>query len=402
MSDQSRRNNLIFTKIDEEENESWEKSEKKVIDVIGEHLNLDVNIERAHRLGKKNGKTGPRNIVAKFSSWKDRDMVFRNRRNPELERAGVRIREDFCPGTIQAREMQVPKLRKAREEGKHAFFSYRKLVIRPGHAQFQTAAHKRTEVESISKSNQQNGRPLPFNDAKQFPKLKTTFVNSNLKKKSQISSAPTAGTNGTAPRGIHADTSNNASNETTKVTPSATTPKAATPKAITPKAATPKAATPMGATPKVTIPRGSASPWKAASSTKLGSTPKRSPVGVSPSPEVLSLDGTPPKTSKINALSVTPLRGDITPPHAIMRNHEGSGMVASPFPSVDYHGAWSRLSLSSPGTTAAPSDDKSQPSGVPTSQPNTAAVTSELQQPSSVVTRSTTQALRKPQTYKFK
>ena len=40
LSDQSRRDNLIFTQIGEEKDENWEQSEKKVIDFIDKELKL--------------------------------------------------------------------------------------------------------------------------------------------------------------------------------------------------------------------------------------------------------------------------------------------------------------------------------------------------------------------------
>ena len=52
LSDQSRRDNLIFTQIGEDKDENWEQSEKKVMDFIGKRLNLEVKLERAHRTGQ--------------------------------------------------------------------------------------------------------------------------------------------------------------------------------------------------------------------------------------------------------------------------------------------------------------------------------------------------------------
>ena len=127
LSDQSRRDNLIFTQIGEEKDENWEQSEKKVIDFIDKELKLKVKLERAHRTGQKENKkkTGPRNIVAKFASWKDRELLYRKRHDLYIEGCSIRIREDLCPGTIQARQDLLPKLLEARAVGHHAYYSYR-------------------------------------------------------------------------------------------------------------------------------------------------------------------------------------------------------------------------------------------------------------------------------------
>ncbi|XP_077527695.1 uncharacterized protein LOC144139057 [Haemaphysalis longicornis] len=50
----SRRSNLIFYGLKDAKNETWEASEKLVLNLCAEHLNLTIpprNIERAHRLG---------------------------------------------------------------------------------------------------------------------------------------------------------------------------------------------------------------------------------------------------------------------------------------------------------------------------------------------------------------
>ena len=83
LENQSRRNNIRIVGVDELENEdeTWEKSEEVVKKLVNDKLELtdDLQIERAHRVGKKRNKEesrpdgskyGPRPIVAKFLSWK--------------------------------------------------------------------------------------------------------------------------------------------------------------------------------------------------------------------------------------------------------------------------------------------------------------------------------------------
>ena len=75
----SRRNNLRFMGIKGSANESWDESERNVKHFILDTLNMpemvDVQIERAHRIGRKRADNCP--IIAKF---KDRDLILRRAR----------------------------------------------------------------------------------------------------------------------------------------------------------------------------------------------------------------------------------------------------------------------------------------------------------------------------------
>ena len=75
---QSRRENLKFHGINEDENETWDQSETKIRDYLVTELELDganIKIERAHRLPSK---SKPRPIIVKFSHFKDKDEVLKS------------------------------------------------------------------------------------------------------------------------------------------------------------------------------------------------------------------------------------------------------------------------------------------------------------------------------------
>lgn len=128
LDDQSRRNNLRFAGIPEESGETWEQCQVKVAKIVKDRLNIpEVNLERAHRIGKINSQR-PRDIIAKFSRFPERDAVFRAR--TELKGTNLYVNEDYCPGTMDARRQQMDALRDARRSGKLAFFNYRTLVVR--------------------------------------------------------------------------------------------------------------------------------------------------------------------------------------------------------------------------------------------------------------------------------
>ena len=77
------RNNFIFTHISESENEKPGDCEDLICTFMNEKLRLAQNIvdgirfERVHRVGERNfgQNRKPRNIVAHFLSFKDRETV---------------------------------------------------------------------------------------------------------------------------------------------------------------------------------------------------------------------------------------------------------------------------------------------------------------------------------------
>jgi len=75
------RSTLIFRGIPEEGNETWDKTMKTLcttlanIDPSLDLSQLERNIDRAHRGGHSNQNGKPRPIFAKFSSWKQSELV---------------------------------------------------------------------------------------------------------------------------------------------------------------------------------------------------------------------------------------------------------------------------------------------------------------------------------------
>ena len=88
----------------------------------------DLHIDRAHRVGKKRSKEetrydgskyGPRPIVAKFLSWKQRENVLSTTRSKEPD--AVFFYPDLSTNKLQRHVDKTPELMKARKEGKMAY-----------------------------------------------------------------------------------------------------------------------------------------------------------------------------------------------------------------------------------------------------------------------------------------
>lgn len=135
LENQSRRNNIRVSGIPEAVGETWEMAETKVKEAIKEKLDMEVDIERAHRVNRR--KTGnrrqgdsekPRTIVCRLRDWKQKESVLRKARKEKPQ--DLFICEDLALATLQKRSVQVDKLKEAKRAGKTAYFILDRLIIR--------------------------------------------------------------------------------------------------------------------------------------------------------------------------------------------------------------------------------------------------------------------------------
>ena len=95
----SRRNNLIFHNITEEENESTAMTEDMLYIFMEEKLKMeeeessDICIERAHRLGIRKDDNKPHPIIAKFTFQEDKEHILFIAN--KLAGTGLGISQDF-------------------------------------------------------------------------------------------------------------------------------------------------------------------------------------------------------------------------------------------------------------------------------------------------------------------
>ena len=128
LEDHSRRNNLRIDGVPEPTRETWEKTAfeiKKIASKIG--LEQEIKIDRAHRIGSFSAGERPRTIIARFHNYADRDYFLRN--SHKLKGTRIYINEDLSQASLKRKE-QLPLLQKARSEGKTAYFSHTRLIIK--------------------------------------------------------------------------------------------------------------------------------------------------------------------------------------------------------------------------------------------------------------------------------
>lgn len=133
LQSQSMRNNLIFSNISEERNETNERSEQILRDFMVDKLKMaqdmvsEIQFERVHRIGqtKMDGKS--RQLIAKFTLFKEREAVRKERK--ELKDTNFYISEQFPKDIVERRKKLLPKMKKAKEENRDAWISYDTLYI---------------------------------------------------------------------------------------------------------------------------------------------------------------------------------------------------------------------------------------------------------------------------------
>lgn len=136
---QTMRNNLVFSGIEEDADEKPEQTEAILRTFLTKEMKLaqdlvdSLKFERVHRMGERSfNHPGVRvqrfrNIVAKFTYFKDREMI--RRASPALKKTRYYINEQFPKEVADRRKALLPKLREARAADKKAWFSYDKLFI---------------------------------------------------------------------------------------------------------------------------------------------------------------------------------------------------------------------------------------------------------------------------------
>ena len=94
---------------------------------MGIDENGDIEIEWAHRLGRKREDGKPRAIVAKFLRYQDKEHIRKSAHL--LKGTNIGITEQFPKEIADARKALYPVFKKAKKEGNMALLIKDKLFI---------------------------------------------------------------------------------------------------------------------------------------------------------------------------------------------------------------------------------------------------------------------------------
>ena len=120
LQSQSMRNNLVFCNIAEDLNERPEGTETKLRQFMLDKLKMaadvveKLQVERVHRMGAPNSKYKNRNIVRKFTFFKDREEV--RERSHNLTGTDYFIQEQFPSEVVEKRKKTDGKASRGQKE----------------------------------------------------------------------------------------------------------------------------------------------------------------------------------------------------------------------------------------------------------------------------------------------
>ena len=114
-----RRENLKFTGIPEDQNESNYGTEKKIREIVVKKLEIEhgyeIEFQRCHRLNVKSD-TKSRDIIVRFLWFQDREQVWKNKY--KLKSTNIIMKEDF-PMEVENRRSRLYQIMKAAKKNNH-------------------------------------------------------------------------------------------------------------------------------------------------------------------------------------------------------------------------------------------------------------------------------------------
>ena len=121
----NRRENLRFLGVPE--SMANEEDTKEVIyQLLERELNIEevreIEFQRIHRIGKKSNDIRP--IIARFLRFQDREYILKRAKDMSSS-LDFKVLVDLLKEIRDRRKAQWPKLKKARDEGKTGYFSWR-------------------------------------------------------------------------------------------------------------------------------------------------------------------------------------------------------------------------------------------------------------------------------------
>jgi hypothetical protein len=137
LQSQSMRNNLVFSNIPEAQgvegtNVNAEDCEQVVRDFMVSKMKMaqdlvnNFKFDRVHRMGPKRSGSN-RNIVAKFTLFKERELV--RRQSSALKGTGHYVYEQFPREVNEIRRQLVPRMKEEIKKGNRAWLAYDTLYV---------------------------------------------------------------------------------------------------------------------------------------------------------------------------------------------------------------------------------------------------------------------------------
>lgn len=133
LQSQSMRNNLIFGNITEAPTETQDECEKKLREFLIGKMKIaqtvidTMQLERVHRMGARNDRNQCRKIIAKFTMFKDRELVRKQWKT--LQGTNYYVHEQFPKEVNDKRRQLLPRLKDAKKAGKRAWLAYDTLYV---------------------------------------------------------------------------------------------------------------------------------------------------------------------------------------------------------------------------------------------------------------------------------
>lgn len=122
-----KRNNILIHGLEEKENSTLDliinikNCFLKELDITLE----DYDINKIHRIGKKNNEKPRPTLLSLVSEWKKNEIMRNKKKLKELY-----ITEDYSKETLEIRKSLHPKLMEERKKGNLAYLKYDKLIVK--------------------------------------------------------------------------------------------------------------------------------------------------------------------------------------------------------------------------------------------------------------------------------
>ena len=174
MEDHTRKKNIRIEGINETKQENWEQTQVKVQQLLDDKLELEnVKVDFAHRINRKQNRSGPRPIIARLTHDSDKEKTMKN--SWKLKGSQIFINEDLSEFTLQKRKELMTEMKNAKQAGKIAYFRKEKLIIKD---RKQTLPRTPEPANSLSTSNRNVANLVQhFTPSQQMPHQETSTTN---------------------------------------------------------------------------------------------------------------------------------------------------------------------------------------------------------------------------------